>query len=332
MAEDHNDVREVSWHPRLTQALQGHTAAVANMQRAFDSGKLHHAWLITGQKGIGKATLAYHFANIVLSASNPRTPHWIASRSHPDLFVLERQWDSKTRKLKSELGVDHARKVSDFFGLTAGSGGWRVAIIDTADDLNNASANALLKLIEEPPPNSLLLLVCNQPGHLLRTIRSRCMRVDLRPLSRDETMSVVAHLPLDEPPSHEALEIAVNLSGGSPGLALELLNSTGAKNFAAVHGVGKMSASALVEFGNRFTVKSTSTDDFLIFCELLENWVANKAREMGLEGRGRGMAEAFSTIGHSIRQTNALNLDRRQAVIHALSLIDDALNPAGPNF
>lgn len=328
MAEDDYDIREVEWHPRLTQNLRGHADAEANMRRAFGSGKLHHAWLIAGPKGIGKASLAYRFAEFVLSASNPRTPQWIASRSHPDLFVLERLWDVKTRKLKSELGVDNTRRLSEFFGLTAGSGGWRVAIIDTADDLNNASANALLKLIEEPPPNCLLLLVCNQPGRLLRTIRSRCMRIDLQPLSHDETMHVVSNLPLKEPPSLAALDIAVRLSGGSPGRALDLLGSSGAKSFAAFQVMANLAPSTLVEFANRFTAKSTSADDFEIFCDLLEGWVGTRARALALQGRGQNMAEAFSAIGHSIRQTNALNLDRRQTVIHALSLIGEALKTA----
>jgi DNA polymerase III subunit delta' len=328
MAEDADDIREVGWHPRLTQRLYGHGNAQAKMRQAFESGKLHHAWLITGRKGIGKATLAFRFAETVLSTSNPRTPQWIASRSHPDLFVLERLWDPKTKKLKSELGVDNARKLSEFFGLTAGSGNWRVAIVDTADDLNNASANALLKLIEEPPPNCLLLLVCNQPGRILRTIRSRCMRIDLQPLTHDETQAVVANLPLEEAHAPEALEIAVKLSAGSPGRALDLLESSGAKSFAAFLGLPGYAPGTLVDFGNRFTAKSTNTDDFEIFCDLLEGWVGNRARQEALHGKGHKLAEAFSAIGHSIRQTNALNLDRRQTVIHALSLIDDALRMA----
>ena len=328
MADEDKDIREVDWHPRLTQNLRGHSEALTRMQRAFESGKLHHAWLISGPKGIGKASLAYRFANLVLSAANSRSSQWMASRSHPDLFVLERLWDPKTKKLKSELGVDHARKLSEFFGLTAGSGGWRVAIIDTADDLNVSSSNALLKLIEEPPPDCLLLLLCNQPGRLLRTIRSRCMRIDLQPLSQDETMNVVSNLPLDEPPSREALDIAVSLSGGSPGRALDLLNSSGAKSFAAFQSMVKITPTALVDFGNRFTAKSTSADDFEIFCELLEGWVGSKAREKALDGSGQSLASAYSAIGHSIRQTNALNLDRRQTVMHALSLIDDAMKSA----
>ena len=339
MAEEETDLREVAWHPRHAKTLLGHQHAERRMRQAFESGKLHHAWLISGPKGIGKASLAYRFAAYVLSdrqsdtddlSVNPdsRAAHWLASRSHPDLFVLERNWDGKTKKLKSELAVDDARRLSDFFGLTAGSGGWRVAIIDAADDFNPASANALLKLIEEPPPKCILLLVCNQPGRLLRTIRSRCMRIDLAPLSHEETLKVLTGLPLDEPPSRQDMEVAAKLAGGSPGRGLELLNSTGAKSFAAFQAMAHMTSASLVEFGNRFGSRTSTADDFEIFFSLLESWIGGQARKAGLAGGVSGMADAYVAISHSIRQTNALNLDRRQAVINALSLINGAMKKA----
>lgn len=339
MAEEETDPREVAWHPRHAKMLLGHQHAERRMRQAFESGKLHHAWLISGPKGIGKASLAYKFAAYVLSdgqsdtddlSVNPdsRAAHWLASRSHPDLFVLERNWDSKTKKLKSELAVDDARRLSDFFGLTAGSGGWRVAIIDAADDFNPASANALLKLIEEPPPKCILLLACNQPGRLLRTIRSRCMRIDLVPLSHEETLKVLTGLPLAEPPSHQDMEVAAKLAVGSPGRGLELLNSTGAKSFAAFQAMAHMTSASLVEFGNRFGSRTSTADDFEIFFSLLESWIGGQARKAGLVGGGSEMADAYVAISHSIRQTNALNLDRRQAVVNALSLINEAMKTA----
>ena len=330
MAEETDDPREVTWHPRHVTNLLGHDAAENRVLSAFASGKIHHAWLITGPQGIGKASLAYRFATSVLGSTDTqsRAAHWISSRAHPDLFVLERKWDSKAKKLKSEMAVDDARQLSEFFGLTAGGGGWRIAIIDTADDLNIASANALLKLIEEPPPKSIILLVCNQPGRLLRTIRSRCMSIELQPLTRESTLAVLKSLPLDEPPSAEALDMAVTLANGSPGRALELLGSSGAKSFAAFQSMPRIAPAALIDFGNRFSSKSTSADEFEVFCNLLEAWIGAQARQQAMEGGGQAMAEAYTAIGHSIRQTYALNLDRRQSVIHALSLLDEALKTA----
>ena len=174
-----------------------------------------------------------------------RTAHWLASRSHPDLFVLERRWDSKTKKLKSELAVDDARLLSDFFGLTAGSGGWRVAIVDAADDLNNASANALLKLIEEPPPNCLLLLVCNQPGRLLPH----------HPLTLPADRPAAAFAGRDDAGSSRVCRwrsrrsarrwrSRSKLSGGSPGRALELLALSGGEILCGIPERGRGSAAA----------------------------------------------------------------------------------------
>jgi DNA polymerase-3 subunit delta' len=207
VAEEETDPREVAWHPRHTKSLLGHLDAERRMRQAFDSGKLHHAWMISGSKGIGKASLAYRFAAYVLAAAEPvsgdlgidpvsRTAHWLASRSHPDLFVLERNWDSKTKKLKSELAVDDARQLSEFFGLTAGSGGWRVAIIDAADDLNNlrqCAAEAHRRAAAQVPAPAGLQL----PGRLLRTIRSRCLRTICFRFPKTKRCALT-NLPLDE--------------------------------------------------------------------------------------------------------------------------------------
>lgn len=170
MAEASDDPREVPWHPRFAKAVTGHDHAIALFERELTAGKPHHAWLLHGPKGIGKATLAYHLANGVLANGKPdQARRWIEGRAHPDLFVLERQLnDSKPRKLKTEISVDDARGLSGFLNRTSSSG-WRVAIVDAVDDLNAESANALLKLVEEPPDRALIFLINHVPGRTMRT-------------------------------------------------------------------------------------------------------------------------------------------------------------------
>jgi DNA polymerase III subunit delta' len=160
---------------------------------------------------------------------------------------------------------------------------------------------------------------------VLRTIRSRCSRLELAPLTAEDARKVVAGLIAGEPVEPEALEMALRNAHGSPGLAMDLLNSEGAKAFAAFEGLPALAPAQLIEFGNRFSGRSMSAADFDIFCELLQNWVGTRAREQGLSARGHPMASAYKAIGQSIRETNALNLDRRHTVIQALTQIDKAL-------
>jgi DNA polymerase III subunit delta' len=338
MANDSEDPREGAWHPRHTPALLGRQKEVSQFLRAFHSGKLHHAWLLTGSKGIGKASLAYKIASYVLNGNGKssdqtidipdysKSSHWIAGRAHPDLFVLERALtDTKPKRLKAEIAVDDARKVSDFFEHTASGAGWRVAIVDAADDLNNASANALLKLIEEPPPRCVLLLVCHQPGKLLRTIRSRCSRMAMAPLQVDDVISILNRsIEGESSPAPESLGQAATLSGGSPGQARQLLVSEGAKAFAAYERLAKFTPAAVLEFSNRFVGKTLNSDDFQVFFDLMLNWLGSLAKDNASKPSGAALAAAHEQISYSIRQTNALNLDRRQAVIDAVTLIDDA--------
>ncbi len=342
MAEESEDPREGPQHPRFTKALFGHEAETHQFLRAFHAGKLHHAWLLTGAKGIGKASFAYKAASYVLNGEgrpkdtvldispDAKTAHWIAAGAHPDVFILERQLnDSKPRRLKSEISVNDARKLTDFFGRTAGGNGWRVAIVDAADDLNTESANALLKLVEEPPRNCLLLLVCHSPGILIRTMRSRCTRLPFSGLTETEVLAVLtAHRLESEPINRAAMDQAIGLANGSPGRAQMLLNSSGAVAFTAYRAMNKLSAPNLVEFTNRFVGRTLTTDDFNVFCDLLLDWVGNSARNYASNQPGRALAQAHAQISHSIRRTNALNLDRRQAVIDAVKLIDDAMRAA----
>lgn len=226
-------------HPRETTALLGQDDALRRAARALRAGRPPSAWLITGAPGVGKATLAYRIARYLLAYGatdagpedlsvpiDHAAARQVMAQSHPGLLVLKRAMNPKTGKLMTVLSVDEIRRLADFFGMTSGAGGWRVAIIDTADDMNDNAANALLKMLEEPPANAMLLVLSNTPGRLLPTIRSRCQRLDLRPLDDATLESALRHY-LPESGAAERASLA-RLSGGSIGAALTLATGDGA--------------------------------------------------------------------------------------------------------
>jgi DNA polymerase-3 subunit delta' len=235
-------------HPRETSLLRGQDEAEAAFLEAYTSGRLHHAWLLTGPRGVGKATLAWRIARFLLTAGtgdtggffeeSPSAPASLdAPRDHPALqrilalaeprlFLLRRGWDSDKERLKTVITVDEVRKLKRFFELSATDGGRRVVIVDAADEMNTNAANALLKLLEEPPPDSVMLLVSHQPSALLPTIRSRCRALRCRTLSPGDMADAIAAAAgeVDVDPV-----MLAELSGGSVGEALRLLKLDGGK-------------------------------------------------------------------------------------------------------
>ena len=216
-------------HPRHTDRVIGQDNAIAEFMEAAQGGRLHHAWLLTGPRGVGKATLAWAIARWMLSgASGPfgatDTPEArrVAALSEPRLHLVRRPWDDKAGRLSAQITVDEIRRLLSFFHLSAAEGGRRVAIIDAADDMNLAAANALLKVLEEPPADALILMIAHQPAGLLPTIRSRCRTLRLSPLTPAQMGNVLAHLGIDE--DAEALAA---LSDGSVGEALRLAGQGG---------------------------------------------------------------------------------------------------------
>jgi DNA polymerase III subunit delta' len=178
--------------PRANPLLLGHAAAEATILDALRAGRVHHAWLITGPDGVGKATLGFRFARRLLAgvpssetlALEPTHPVFrrVAAGSHADLETIELGVNEKTGRMRSEIVVNDARKIGGFMSLTPAEGGWRVVVVDGAEDMNPSAANAILKVLEEPPSRALLILCCTAPGLLLPTIRSRCRRLRLDPL------------------------------------------------------------------------------------------------------------------------------------------------------
>src|SRR5712692_7837318 len=235
--------------PRANPDLLGHEAAEQALRRLFEAGRLPHALLLSGPRGIGKATLAFRLARFVLAngagegaqaglfgapepdAGGLAIPpdsgvfRRAAAGGHADLLTVEREYDPRRRRLRGEIIVDDTREIAAFLRLTPAEGGWRVVIVDGADEMNRNAANALLKILEEPPRRALLLLVTHSPGRLLPTIRSRCRRFPLMAPARSVLMQLLG-LYRPELAKAEA-EALAELSEGSIGRALELAGAGG---------------------------------------------------------------------------------------------------------
>ncbi len=293
----------------------------AQLQRSIAQGALANGWLITGPEGIGKATLAYRLARALLhdggktldpSADN-RTTSLIAARAHPDLFVAERLYDEKKERHATEISVDTARDLIHFLNHTASMGGWRVAIVDTADDLNRNSGNALLKALEEPPPRTALFVLSSAPGRLLATIRSRCRRLALRPYA-DETVSAFLERE-GAAQGPEAAKIAA-AAEGRPGFALRLAAGDGPEAVEAVEAF--VAARDATDVAQKLAAKSAD-GVWPIFQELLLRRIDRTARNFAINAdeRASAMARLRETIGVLFTRGDGVNLDRFQMVLAA---------------
>ncbi len=240
-------------HPRETLRLIGHDAAEQAFLDVYNSGRLHHGWLITGARGVGKATLAWRIARFLLATppvddndmfGAPPTPdtldipedHPVMRRSmalsEPNLYLLRRGPNEKGDKLANEILVKEVRKLKGFFAMSSADGGRRVVIIDAADEMNTNAANAILKLLEEPPANTILLLICHQPARLLPTIRSRCRELRLSPMSPSDVSEALAVAGADL--AAQDADALGELAVGSVGDALRLINQDGLTLYQAL--------------------------------------------------------------------------------------------------
>ena len=319
--------------PRATTAFFGHRDAEQALLHAYGSGRMPHAWLLGGPAGIGKATLAYRMARFVLAHPDPRSPavqaadsltvdpahpvaRRIAAQAQGDLLILERTEDDKG-KLRTVITVDQVRRNVSFFGSTAGEGGWRVCIIDSADELQEPNAaNALLKVLEEPPPNALFLVVSHAPAQLLATIRSRCCALTLRPLDAADVAGAAAAAhgrQADDRP----IVAAAAAADGSVAKALMLLAGDGLalrqNVLDRLNSLPNVDPGALHALGD--ALAGSEPAKLATFVDTVNEWLS--ARLSG--GRGEphrlaGMADAWEEINRAVRNADTYNLDRKPLV------------------
>ena len=323
-------------HPREVFAYEQGEGVQGPFLDALNRGRLHHAWLLCGPEGIGKASFAYRAARRLLgaapdpafgplgSAPEHTVSRQIIAHSHPDLMVLERIGeDGKPRKV---IPVDDARRLPEFFSKAPGSAPWRVAIVDSVDDMNPNAANALLKTLEEPPERGILFLVSHAPGGLLPTIRSRCRRLSFRPWATDAVADFVrARAEITE---EAALRLA-RMAKGSPGRALELAARQAVAADDAAHDL--LARLPDVDYGALQALAESfrGADGFARF-ELLFERLADQVHTMETEAAMTGplpgdrWGAAWEMLNALPREVEGLNLDRADALWSAVATLRSA--------
>ncbi|MFK7945218.1 MAG: DNA polymerase III subunit delta' [Paracoccaceae bacterium] len=355
-------------HPRETPQVFGQSSAERMFLDAWQGGRLHHAWLLRGPKGIGKATLAYRAARAVIAdpgddgpglfGDPPAKPDTldapegcpvharIIAQGEPRLFVLRRQWDLDRKRLQTQISVDHVRALRRFLQMSAADGGWRAVIVDSADEMNRNSANALLKYLEEPPAKTLFLLVCHAPAGLLPTIRSRCRTLDLAPLGAQNLAQALDQAGAE--PQQNTAGLA-ELSAGSVSAALQLGAEGGLKLYS---GLIRIMADGRVDRPGMMALAASAggaanAAQFRAIIELTQTLLARLARTGATElpppeaapgehalmsqtarnaAQARLWADTLAYIATKTRHALAVNLDPQQTVIDMFLEIDATLS------
>lgn len=325
-------------HPRERYDLIGHETAEQNLAEAWSSGRMHHAWLVTGPRGVGKASFVWRAARRILgarpdlangplgSAVDDPVCHQIEAQACPDLLLLRRPWDDKRKRWRGEITVDEVRKAPQFFEKSAGADGWRVCIVDSADDMNVNSANALLKTLEEPPARGVLFLVAHSPGRLPATIRSRCRRLDLRAPDLETTRN---WLRSSGGLSNETqIERAAEMAQGAPGRALAIALAGGVELAADINRLvangARISEPDMRGLADRVSSKAGEALRPL-FYESLSEAVRLRARDVSQSGAdATPWLEAWSELNALVREADGLYLDAKQTALSALALARDA--------
>lgn len=340
-AEEQAGEEAAAAHPRETSAFFGHHEAEQALLAAYRCGRIPHAVLIGGPKGIGKATLAYRMAKFVLAHPDPASvavaaardllvdggnpaARRVAMQSHPDLLVIKRTRNDKGR-LRLQIAIEDVRRSIAFFGSTAGEGGWRIGIVDAVDEMNTAGENALLKILEEPPPRSLLFLVSHSPGGVRATLRSRCRRLMLRPLGEDDICHALAAA-LNRDAADAEIQSAARLADGSVARALSLMDGEVLelrdKVAALLAQLPATDPLALHALGEALAGADQRVVDGVI--EAVEDWLSAQLRRQSDRAHMARMAMAAEEIGRAARLAAVYHLDRKPLIFQTFGLLADA--------
>ncbi|MDG2475290.1 MAG: DNA polymerase III subunit delta' [Paracoccaceae bacterium] len=243
-----SDTLEGTKNPSLAPKLIGHKKALKTFLNCKLKGKIHHAWIVSGPKGIGKATFSWKLSQMLLNQSTDLQDFASAKKIKPSLlsniFLCRRPYDDKNKRLRKFITIDEIRKLKSFFQMTATDNQWRIAIIDSIDELNKSASNALLKILEEPPSQSIFFLVTNHEGRIPATIRSRCRILALNKLTNSEIEQILKISNYDINNLNEIdRHILSIIAEGSAGMAINTINNDGATIF-------KSCLDILIEFPN----------------------------------------------------------------------------------
>jgi DNA polymerase-3 subunit delta' len=342
-------------HPRQTKKLFGHEAAERVLAESLNDGRMHHAWLVCGRQGIGKATLAYRFARAALAhpceraatgqslevGEDTSAARQVRALSHPGLLVLRRPYDEKGKRFAASIPIDEVRRLRSFLSHRAGEEAWRVVVVDEANELNVNAANALLKSLEEPPARAVFLLVSSTPGRLLPTIRSRCRMLSLQPLSPSDLRAAATQAfeaSGTVGPDAAAWPPLERLAEGSVGRLLSLQGAGGLelneRIMSLVASLPRVDWRAVHALSDELQPMAAQAR-FELFYELLLDYVGRLVRAQASgegprddkeaaarligEGRLASFAGLWERIGREKTDALALNLDRKALILETFA-------------
>lgn len=332
--------------PQNNFFLLGQEEAEKVVLDCYNNHTLHNSWLISGERGIGKATFAYKFARFLLdpnrsektlnTSPDSQSNRLVSSNSHPDLKVIERDYietdrkkilkaikdgeamsESELQNLKKSafIRIDDVRTINDFMAKKSSQDGWRVVIVDSIDDMNAAAANALLKILEEPPAKSVIMLISHNVGKLLPTIKSRCSKLVLRPLDENNLVCLLRRYRpgLDE----KEIKGIAHIASGSIGKALAYADGDALSMYDGLQNIVfsgfKFKLADLLSWVDEAVV---SEDSFALAQELILKFCSDNivnCRDV------EEMAKVWENAVKCFRLTNSLNIDKRQALINVIS-------------